>query len=106
MQRVIRIEDLIKPRSLWIFDIDDSNAVCSRRDIGVRACNVNVAGVRKRNFSVVYGYRVGEIGDVEDFQSIAIDNKRIAELHSDAMRLVEDRRADGCSDFRGQRILK
>ena len=47
-----------------------------------------------------------EIGDVEHLQSLAIGDERVAELHGDALRVVEIGRADFRRHARRERIIE
>ena len=45
----VRVEDLIEPRLLGLFDVDDRQALLAGRDIGVGAGDVDVARVFERH---------------------------------------------------------
>src|SRR5437762_10248595 len=64
---IVRVEDLIEPRGLWIFDVENSEAVFSASNVGVSAGDVNVASVVERGAAGWNGLWMSEVGDVESF---------------------------------------
>ena len=89
-----------------MFHIDDHHSLLTSRDIGVGAGNVHVAGVLDRHQRSRDRHRMVEVGDVENFQPVAIDHEGIAELHGQAARVVQEWRADLGADARLQRIVR
>ena len=50
--------------------------------------------------------RLREIGDVENFEAVAVGDERVAELHGDGARTVESRGTDCRSDAWRERIIQ
>ena len=103
VELAVRIEDLIEAWGLGIFDVNNGDSVFTRGNLGVRSRDVDIAGVIQSNFGVHDELRMRELGYVEHFHSVSIDDKCIAELHGDPARIVESGCADVGSDARGER---
>jgi hypothetical protein len=90
-------EHVLDARRLWTFDVDDGETIVARGDIRVRARCVHVARVFQWDHCARDRHRPIERRHVEHFEALPVRNKRIAELHRDAPRIVQVRRADlGC----------
>src|SRR5712692_3326101 len=106
VELAIGSEELIEFRRVGFFDVNDGESLLPCGNVGVRARKINVAGVLERNESVADWFWLRKVSNVKDFQAVAIHNERVAELHSDAARIVERWRADGCGDARSERIVE
>src|SRR5215470_9969767 len=51
-------------------------------------------------------FRLGEVGDIESFDAVAIDDKCIAELHREAAWVLYEWSADGSCNFGLERIIE
>ncbi len=59
-----------------------------------------------RHRGVGHDTRFGEIRDVEDFQTVAVHDEGVAELHGDPARIMERGSADRGGDAGGERIVE
>ena len=106
VELAIRGEELIE---LWrggMFHVDNRQTLLACGNVSVGARDIDVAGVFRGHECVRLGLGLREIGDVENFHSVAIDDEGITELNSDGAGIVQERRAEGGSDFRRERIIE
>ena len=103
---LVGIENLIEPRSFGIFNVDDAQSAAARCDVSVGASDIDIARIGKRNFSSFDWLGMREIGHIEHFHAVTIDDECVAELHRDAARTVERWCAYGRGNFWLERILQ
>src|SRR5579885_1058894 len=101
-----RSEELVEPRRFRPFGVNDGDSLSASGNIGISARDIDVTGVLERHKRVWNGLWPGEIGYVEDFEAIAIDDKGIAKLHGEAAGIVERRRSDSGGDARLEGIVE
>src|SRR5712691_5965700 len=99
-------EQLLELWRLGLLNVEDGESLLPRRDVRIGSGDVHVAGVLKRNDGVGNGLGPREIRHIENFESVAIGDERIAELDGNPARVAESRRADGGGDARGERIIE
>jgi hypothetical protein len=71
-----------------MFDIHDCQTLLARRDIGVGARDIDVAGVFEWHQHIGHGFGFSEIGYVQGFHSITVDHEGVTELNGDGARVV------------------
>src|SRR5216683_2854693 len=99
-------EELVKLWHVGFFYVNDGEALLPCRDVSVSAPDVDVAGVFEGNQRMADQFRQRKLGDVQNFQAVAIHDERVAELDRDAAGIVELWSADGRGDARGEWIVE
>src|SRR4029077_18091681 len=97
---------LVEFRRIRLFDVNDGEPLLPCRNVRVRARDVDVTGVFEGNGCAGDWFWLCEVGHVENFQPIMIDDEGVAELDSNASGIVELRSADGRRDTRSERIVQ
>src|SRR6266446_3890639 len=99
-------EELVEFRRIRFFDVNDGEALFPCRNISIGSRHINVAGVFEGDEGARDWFWLCEVGHVENFQPVMIDDERVAELHTNAAGIVELRSADGRGDTRSERIVQ
>src|SRR5207245_1854927 len=76
-----RVVRLIEARLLRILNVDDRDAILTVGNVSIRSRDVNVVSVRERNNCAIDDAWLLWVSNVQDFQTIVIDNESIAELN-------------------------
>src|SRR5271168_64260 len=75
----VGIEHLIQLGRFGLFDVDNGHAVLACRDVSVSASDINIARVVNLHQGAADGLGLGEIGNVENLEAIAVNQEGIAE---------------------------
>ena len=82
-------EELVEFRRVRFFDVNDAEALLPCRNVRVRARDMNIASVFEGDEGAGDWFWLCEVCHVENLQSVTINDERITELDSNAMRIVE-----------------